>query len=203
MVGFADLRMAGGTLIVGGSGVVVTNNVNSYLYIDSGTMVFTLNKSLPASNTVFAVTNYTSGFAGAINITGGTLKLINAGPALQPGDKFTLFPVAYPGQIVGANLLTIAPVGFTVNAANLGVDGSVTVATVLPAPTITASVTGSTLNLSWPSSWIGAMHLQSQTNTLAKGLGTNWVDIPGTDAAATYSATLNRTNASVFYRLSP
>jgi len=36
---------------------------------------------------------------------------------------------------------------------------------------------------------------------LAKGLGTNWVTIPGTDASSTYLAPIIKTNGSVFYRL--
>jgi hypothetical protein len=60
---------------------------------------------------------------------------------------------------------------------------------------------GNQLNLSWPSAWIGGVHLQSQTNTLAVGLSTNWVTIPGTDLSNTYSTTINPTNRAVFYRL--
>lgn len=202
-VGGADLDLEGGTLILGASGTVETNIVANNLYIGAGTIVFTLNKSVAASNTVIAVTNFASSSAGSINITGGTLKLVNAGPALHVGDKFTLFPVYYPGQITGAGSLTLVTPGFAVNSANLGVDGSVTVTSVVAAPTIAATVSGSSLNLSWPSNWIGTVHLQSQTNTLAIGLSTNWVTIPGTDLGNTYSVTINPTNPAVFYRLAP
>jgi hypothetical protein len=59
------------------------------------------------------------------------------------------------------------------------------------------------LNLSWPSAYTGYL-LQAQTNTVAKGLvTTNWVTIPGTDAGSTYTATINKTNGVVFYRLAP
>jgi hypothetical protein len=67
-------------------------------------------------------------------------------------------------------------------------------------PTITATITAGSLNLSWPAASIGAQ-LQVQTNSLATGLGTNWVSIPGTETGNSYSAPLNKTSGSVFYRL--
>jgi hypothetical protein len=73
---------------------------------------------------------------------------------------------------------------------------------VSAAPTLTATVSGGNLNLSWPSSWTG-LHVQVQTNTLAKGLGTNWVTIPGSSAGHTFSAPIIATNPAVFYRLAP
>ena len=71
--------------------------------------------------------------------------------------------------------------------------------------TVTNSFDGVNLTLSWRLDHIG-YRLQSQTNTLAIGLYTNWVDI---DAQFTPAAnTTNKviipivtTNGSVFYRL--
>ncbi len=48
-----------------------------------------------------------------------------------------------------------------------------------PPPTVTVSVTGGNLSLAWPSNYLG-WTLQRQTNGLAVGPGTNWVDVPGT-----------------------
>ena len=197
-----DLNLAGGTLIPGAAGTAVANLVQGNMNINSGTIVFTLNKSAAVSNTVFTVTNATYSYAGSINITGGTLKLNNAGPALNVGDKFTLFTLGYDGQITGAGNLTFVTPGFTVNTDNLSVDGSVTVTSVtaVTPPTITATIADGSLNLSWPAASIGAQ-LQVQTNSLATGLGTNWVSIPGTETGNSYSAPLNKTSGSVFYRL--
>jgi len=185
------LSVNGGTLIAGGAGTVSTLNVSNDLNITAGTVVATLNKSLSVSNTTFAVT-------GAINRTGGSLLLTNSGPALTVGDKFKIFNKAVAG---GASMPIVAT-GFTVNN-NLGVDGSVTVATVVVVtpPTITNSVSGGTLHLSWSAAYTG-YSLQAQTNTLAAGLKTNWVTIPGTATSNTYSVPLNTTaNTCVFYRL--
>jgi hypothetical protein len=113
------------------------------------------------------------------------------------GDTFTIFsqPVT--------NLTLLTP-GVTVTD-NLAVDGSVTVATAAPAPTITTAVSGvgsTTLTLTWPAIWTGGVHLQVQTNALNKGVGANWITIAGTDASNTFTTSLNKgTNVSVFYRL--
>ncbi len=200
-----DLKVEGGTIVPAVPGTASIVSIGGNVNLDSGTVVATLNKSVAlvdtnfsvtVSNTFFSVTNLVNLTAGTITATGGSLKLINAGPALVAGDKFTIFS----GPVTGGALMTIVSPGFTVNN-NLAVDGSVTVTGVQPAPTLTPTMVGNQLNLTWPAAWSGGVHLQGQTNSLAKGLGTNWVTIPGTDAGNTYSATVNRTNGSVFYRL--
>jgi hypothetical protein len=123
------------------------------------------------------------------------LKLLNYGPALVAGDKFQIFNQAVTGS------MTVLSPGFTV--VNNG-DGSFTVQTVAPAGSgvIAPNFSGGHLNLSWPAIWTG-LHVQVQTNSLAKGLGTNWVTIQGTDTGNSYSTTPNNSNGSVFYRLAP
>jgi len=186
-----DLNLEGGTYIAGGTNTVITNTVAGTMNIDSGTLIATLNKSTSQSNTFFQV-------AGAINVTGGSLKLVFAGPLPAVGEKYYIF-----SGPTSTSLPVVSP-GFTVKN-NLAVDGSVMVTSVQPLPLITSTVNGSgsdaTLTLAWPSAWTGGVHLQVQTNTLAKGLGTNWVTIPGTDASNEYSAALNSQNGAVFYRL--
>jgi hypothetical protein len=74
--------------------------------------------------------------------------------------------------------------------------------TVIPKnPTnITATVSGSTLTLTWPSDHTGWI-LQAQTNSLASGLGTNWVDVAGSASNNTNVITVNPSSPSVFFRL--
>jgi len=185
------VNVNGGALAQSVDGSIGLLAIGGNLNLNSGTLVAALNKSSSPSNTVYQVT-------GVISYTGGTLKLLNFGPALANGDKFAIFNKLVPG---GAGITIVSP-GFTVNN-NLGTDGSVTVATVQPAGSnvVTPSVTGGTLNLSWPSAWTG-LHLQVQTNTLAQGLGTNWITLPNTDLGNNFSTTMQKTN-EVFYRLAP
>lgn len=181
--------MFGGTLVVGGVGSVSALEMQGVMNIYSGTVVASLNTALSPSNTFYSVLS-------GVNVTSGTLKLINAGPQLVVGQKFTIFSQ----PVIGGADLTIVSPGFTF-ANNLAVDGSVTVTAVKPPPTITTAVSGNQLNLSWPSAWTGSVHLQVQTNSISIGLSTNWVTIAGTDASNFYSTTINQTNGCVFYRL--
>lgn len=186
---FSGIDLSGGTLVVGGVGSISMLEVQGPMTINSGTVEASLNTALSPSNTVYSV-------LGGISLTSGTLKLVNAGPPLVAGQKFTLFSLPVPG---GAGMTIVSP-GFTV-ANNLALDGSVTVTALQPAPTITTTFSGNQLTLSWPASWTGGVHLQSQTNSISKGLSTNWITIPGTDLSNTYSTTINKTNGCAFYRL--
>ena len=56
------------------------------------------------------------------------------------------------------------------------------------------------LSLSWPTDHTG-WGLQAQTNTLAAGLGTNWVDVAGSSLTNKLVVPMDANNGSVFYRL--
>jgi hypothetical protein len=77
----------------------------------------------------------------------------------------------------------------------------VAVVTVNPNSTnIIASVSGGKLTLSWPQDHTG-WTLQTQTNAVGKGLGTNWVDVPASSGTNVVIVPINTTDGSVFYRL--
>ena len=52
----------------------------------------------------------------------------------------------------------------------------------------------------WPTDHTGCQ-LQSQTNNLTSGLGTNWVNVPASIQTNQMSVPLNSANGSVFFRL--
>jgi hypothetical protein len=157
-------------------------------------MAVELNKSLAQSNDLVAV-------SGTLSNTGtGTVAVTNLGSALTVGDTFVLFSQ----PLANGAAMTIAGAGATWTN-NLAVDGSITVLAVAPtvntnSTNIIATVSGSQLILSWPADHTG-WKLQAQTNTLANGLGTNWVTISGTDASNSYTNSIAPANGSVFYRM--
>ena len=53
--------------------------------------------------------------------------------------------------------------------------------------------------LEWPNGveW----QLQVQTNSVAAGLGTNWVTVPGSDLVTSTNIPINSANGAVFYRI--
>ena len=84
------------------------------------------------------------------------------------------------------------------SAANITVTNAVSIATN---PTnLLATVSGNSLILNWPVDHTG-WTLQVQTNPLSAGLGTNWIDVPGSAFVNAVTNTISPTNGSVFYRL--
>ncbi|HWF18033.1 MAG TPA: Ig-like domain-containing protein [Verrucomicrobiae bacterium] len=63
---------------------------------------------------------------------------------------------------------------------------------------LTLQENGNQLDISWPTI---AGHLQAQTNNSTGGLGTNWVNVPGSAATNHVTVSINPSNGSVFYRL--
>jgi hypothetical protein len=115
-----------------------------------------------------------------------TFKVFNASSTL---GSFSSVVSQTPGQVVT----------WDVSQVSAGGNGTVKVASAAPAP-ITATVSGGTLNLSWPAGSIGAT-LQVQTNSLSSGLGTNWVAVPNSASVNTISIPVNPAAGAVFYRL--
>ena len=134
---------------------------------------------------------------GITNVGTGTITLTNVGAAVQTGDAFTLFS---QGVTNGAAMRVVGAGMTWVN--NLAVNGTVQVKGPLPPLFLTNSLSGTTLTLSWNPNYLGYT-LQRQTNTLARGLGTNWVDVPNTANVTATNMTIVPTNPAVFYRLRP
>ncbi|HTR43227.1 MAG TPA: autotransporter-associated beta strand repeat-containing protein [Pseudomonadales bacterium] len=142
----------------------------------------------------------------AINGT-STLVVTNIGPGIIQGATFKLFnhPVSGFGSVT---LPAKDPTGTTnyIWQNYLAVDGTITLTnggvTPPPAnpPPISFTVSGSTLTLSWPLTYLGYT-LQVQTNSLAVGLSTNWVNVAGSTSMTSTNITVNAQNAAVFYRL--
>lgn len=176
--------------IGGGSGASIgTLTINNALTLN-GNGFFRVNRSGSSSDQV-SVT-------GVLTNTGtGTITVTNLGAALQVGDTFFLFN---KGMSNGA---TMTITGAGINWTNkLAVNGSIAVvSTVATNPTnITFSVTSNVLTLLWPADHTG-WRLQAQTNSLANGLGTNWVDVAGATLVNSTNFTINPANGAVFYRL--
>ena len=157
---------------------------------------------LKGSKTGLVVTN--DSVNGLSSITyGGTLKLDLSGSPLASTDSFVLFSAStYSGAFT--NIVPATPgAGLTWNTNNLIVNGTLSVqgGGIATNPTnITATVSGSSLVLSWPADHLGWI-LQAQTNSLTSGLGTNWVDVSSSASVSAVTNTIVPANPTVFYRL--
>jgi hypothetical protein len=66
--------------------------------------------------------------------------------------------------------------------------------------TLSVAVSGGQLPLNRPQDHTGWL-LQAQTNSLNIGMGTNWVNVSGSDATHQRTIPINPMNGSVFFRL--
>jgi fibronectin-binding autotransporter adhesin len=175
---------SGGTLAPGTS--IGTLTINSDLTL-SGNLAIEVNKSLVQSNDVTLVSG------GLTNLGTGSVLVTNLGPALTAGNRFYLFDKA----VVGGASLVISGGGVSwVN--DLAVDGSIAVsAAPSPANITFTQIGGSQVVLNWPAGQ--GWKLQAQTNTLATGLASNWVEIVG--ATPPYTNTVSTANPATFFRL--
>ena len=67
--------------------------------------------------------------------------------------------------------------------------------------TFSYGVSGNQLQLSWPAEHRG-WRREAQTNSLATGLGTNWVTVTGSSATNQMFLPISPNSPSVFFRLS-
>lgn len=221
--------VADGTLLVTGTigaGSVVTvqapgtlggtGNINRPVTIVAGATLapgssigtFTVNSSLTLNGNLFVEVNTASSPANdLVNVTGtltssgaGVVTVANLGPALTAGQSFKLFNKAL---LNGATLAIQPPPGPGLAWTNrLAVDGSIAVySPVATNPTnLTSVLNGNQLTLSWPVDHTG-WRLQVQTNTLAQGLGNNWVEVPNSTTTNQFTFPVDPTVGTVFYRL--
>jgi autotransporter-associated beta strand protein len=159
----------------------------------------TINSNLSLAGNTFIEVDKTSGnrdqVAGLTSVAyGGTLTVSNLSGNLVPGDSFQIFPAtSFTGNF---DSITGAGAAWSFNPTS-GVLSVVIPSTPTP---IGFNTSGGNITLFWPSTYTGWI-LQAQTNTLAVGLKTNWVDLAG--SAGTNSVTLPAaaTNPTVFFRL--
>ena len=186
----------GGTGTINGLVTVLTNGVIAPGDASIGTLHIGGNLAMAGSMT--ARVNH-SGLAsdqanvtGTINNTGaGTITVINTGSTLQVGDTFNVFNKGVTG---GANMKVIgAGVGWNNLLAS---SGQISVAANTP-PKITSTFNGSTLTLTWPSTYLG---WQMQSNSVSL-TSTNWFLVPNSGNVVSLNITPSANRTNVFYRL--
>ena len=167
-----------------------------------GTLTLTSNLTLNASSSVSVQVDQTSATSdfvtGLNNVTyAGTLTVTNLTGTLTNGSQFTLFSAANPsGNFSSISGSPGAGLAWSFNPTN-GVLSVVTGVATNPT-NITFSVSGNTLNLSWPADHLGWL---VQSNSVNLAVPANWHDIPSTAAGTNYSTTIDATKTNVFYRL--
>jgi autotransporter-associated beta strand protein len=183
----------GGTIGAGDAGGIGTFNLSSMPLTVQGTAALRISKDsgVRVSDLItgISVANY-----------GGTLSVINVtsdGTPIVLGDTFTLFSAASHTGNFGAVLGSPGPgLSYSFNPTS----GAVTVVAGPPAtPTnITYSVSGSTLTLSWPASYIGWVAESNAVSIVSPG---SWTAVPGSQSVNSLSIPINKAQPQVYFRL--
>lgn len=203
---------------LGGSGGVVTNSVGvSALLTINTTSNTTFSGSLGGGINLVKSGSGTQAISGANNYTGNTT--VNAGalafgqPTLPTNGLVTVtngailslnFPDTNRIAALVLNGTSQSPgVYSAANAAPYlaGIGSLVIPSPVATNPTnITYASSGGNLTLSWPADHTG-WRLETQTNSQAVGLSTNWFTVSDSATTNQMIIPLNATNGSVFFRL--
>jgi len=183
-----DVYVEGGTLVPAALGAVGNMSLVN-MYIDSGTVQITVNKSLQTNSVIMP--------GGGLTVTGGSVKVVNAGTDLVAGDTFTIFNQ----PVTGGATMTVTGVGATWKN-NLAVDGTISALTVTPSinpnpPTMQVNMSGNTLSLGWPTNlgWI------LQTNSTGLAAANQWFSYPGSSTLTNVNITVNPAVANVYFRM--
>jgi autotransporter-associated beta strand protein len=209
IIGPATVLVSGGVL--GGNGTitapVIVQSGATLSPGDFGIGTLTISNSLNLSGTTLMELNAAAGtndlVRGLTSVTyGGTLIISNLAGSLNASNTFKLFSAgSYLGSFM--NTLPVVPQpGLAWNTNTLTTDGTLRfTATVNTNPTnLTSVISANSLMLSWPADHTG-WRLQSQTNSTAIGLSTNWQDVQDSTATNSLSFGLDSASGSVFYRL--
>ncbi|MBW8865222.1 MAG: autotransporter-associated beta strand repeat-containing protein, partial [Verrucomicrobia bacterium] len=185
------------TLDLGATGYSFSGGVAGKvaLQLNSGTQIFT------GTNT----------YTGNTTLNGGTLELAtasiysNSTVSIASGATLQLdFPDTNRVASLVLNGVTQPNGTYNNNNASSYITGSgslLVLPSVNTAPTnVVAKVNGGNLELSWPADHVG-WRLQVQTNSLAGGLKTNWVDVPNANTVSSVTNAINTANGAVFYRM--
>ena len=219
----------GGTLAPGGDGTVGRTSITGGYAISNNTAVLAIDIGGTNQATTFQTNNsgYYDSLVTTTNITlGGSLKInLVAGFIPAATEQYNIIACSYGGPIITGtftNLNTTGANGFYLGRVTVAGTTNATFAVTINSLTntvylsnyhvasseatystnITATVIngGATLNVAWPATHLG-WTLQAQTNSLATGLSTNWVDVAGTASVTSTNMPIVPANPAVFYRL--
>ncbi len=188
---------AGATLAPGAAAAIGTLTINNHLTLSNACSVSVrVNNDNAAKDWVTGLTEVSYGGALIVTNLGAT--------ALAGGETFQLFG-ASGAKSGNFSSIVILPATGATNGIFDPNTGILTINSATPpiptTPTnLTFTVTSGTINLSWPSNYLG-WRLQTQTNALGTGLGTNWFPVPGSEQVTATNLPVVTTNDAVLYRL--
>jgi autotransporter-associated beta strand protein len=205
-VGSGAMKVAGGQLAGNGTiGGLLTVQSGGTLSPGSGIGTLTVNNgvALQSGSTTWMEISKTQNandqlvVSGALTY-GGTLVVSNVSGTFAAGDSFKVFQAGAIAGSFGSVSLPALSAGLGWNTANLN---SGVIGVIHTTPTnLVWNLSGTNLDLSWPTDYVG-WRLQIQTNPINAGLGTNWIDVPGSTTTNNVTLPVDATVGNVFYRM--
>ncbi len=224
---FTTLNLAG-TGISGGGGLINStttataslNLTNSISLTANSSIGGNGNISLPnaISGSGFGLTKVGAGtltlsgantYTGDTTVSGGTLEIVQ--PAIAPNSTVWVasgavlqLDFSVTNAVTNLVLNGISVAGGIHNQSTdptfiTGLGSLLVPSTIATNPTnLTFSVSGNTLNLSWPADHLGWL---VQSNAVNLAVPNDWQDLSNTATGTSYSITIDPTQANVFYRL--
>ncbi|MGH7939484.1 MAG: MBG domain-containing protein, partial [Limisphaerales bacterium] len=136
-----------------------------------------------ALSSILSITNIVG--TDVVNVASGSVTLASSTPGIEP--------------ITSASGLTLGG-GQAGNYTTTGATGAVIVTPSLNPTNIVFAVTNNVMTLSWPEDHFG-WTLQAQTNSLAVGISTNWVNVANSTTTNQVAMPVDPNNGTVFYLL--
>jgi hypothetical protein len=139
------------------------------------------------------------------SVTGATSYNLKRGTA-NNGPYPTIFTGLTATNYADANVTNAVNYFYVVTAVGAGGESTNSLpAGAVPLPSnqptnITCHVAGNQLQLSWPQDHLG-WRLQTQTNNLNIGLGTNWATVPNSTNVISTNIVINPANGGLFFRM--
>ena len=198
----------GGTGIIGGVANILSGGNLAPGNAGQGTLTVSNTLTLAGNTTIKFISSTngllvdqvianTANYGGTLTVTTNYAQTNAPAFAFAAGNTFQIFSAgASAANFAGIVGSPGANLNWSFNPTN-GILSVVTVGAVTP-PVLSVAQSGSTLTFSWTDA---SFKLQSQTNSLATGLKTNWFDYPG-GGSSPVGVTFNPANPTVFFRLS-
>ena len=198
---------------------IVTDNSPTQIVVSAGVATGVVTGNVVVNSTSFGLTVKSNAYAYL------SLLTITTGNSLPPGTVGT----AYSQTLTAASGVTpytwsltsgSLPAGLNLSASGI-ISGTPAFATnanftvqvtdhdgysstqnmsLATALTVSTAFDGTHLQLTWPTNYLG-WELQVQTNAPGAGLGTNWYPVTASTATNRVLILINRSSATVFYRL--
>ena len=209
-----NTTISNGTLVVSsaqtGGGNFTVNDGATLGVVRNATTTALSAYSLTLGTVSGATSSFTlpSGNPAAQVITAGTLTLNGINTVAIAGAGFTAgqFPLIKYTAKAGSGSFATTPVsvpgGYTAtvsnNVANASIDLVIASSIASNPANISFTVTGNSLNLTWPADHLGWL---VQSNSVNLAVPADWQDISNTAVGTSYSSTIDSKKSNVFYRL--